>query len=87
VELLHQDLDADWVDSTVESDEESDGGSRIVSRGKTSKDQELPVPKTSTSDAVDVGDTDHGHGECFQFLLPRLAFMWIPMPLRTRGHH
>ena len=43
-------------------DEESGGGSRIVSHGKTSEDQELPAPETSTPGAMDVGDTDHGHG-------------------------
>ena len=56
------DLGVDWTDSTVAPDEESGGGSRIVSHGKTSEDQELPAPETSTPGVMDVGDTDHGHG-------------------------
>jgi len=77
-----------WTDSTVAPDEESGGGSRIVFQGKTNESQEPPAPETSTPGAVDVDDTDHGHGpssECFRSLLPRLAFMWISMPFHTRG--
>ena len=74
----YQDLDVDWTDSTVAPDEESGGGSRIVSHGRTGEDQELPAPETSTPGVVDVGDTDHGHGpssEFFRSLLPRLVFV------------
>ena len=83
----YQDLDADWTDSTVALDEESSGSSRIVFQGKTEKGQKPPAPKTSTSGAVDVGDTGHGHSpssERFRSLLPRLAFMRIPMPFHIR---
>jgi len=54
-------------------DEENGGGRRIVFQGKTREGQEPPAPETSTSGAVDVGDTDHEHGpssECFRSLLP-----------------
>jgi len=84
----NQDLDVDWTDSTVTPDEESSGVSRIVFQGKTDEVQEPPAPETSTPGAVEVGDTDHGHGplsERFRSPLPRLAFMWIPMPFCTRG--
>jgi len=88
--LSYQDLDVDWTDLTVAPDEESGGGPWIVFQGKTNEGQEPPAPETSIPGAVDVGDTDHGHGpssECFRSLLPRLAFMWISMPFRTRGGH
>ena len=74
----YQDLDADRTDSTVAPDEESDRSSQIVFWGKTSEDQELPAPKASTSDAVDVSDTNHGHdpsSECSRSLLSGLTFM------------
>ena len=74
----YRDLDVDWTDSTVAPDEESGGGSRIVSHGKTSGDQELSAPETLAPGVVDVGDTDHGLrqlSERFRSLLPWLAFM------------
>jgi len=73
----HRDPDPDWTDSTMAPDEENGGGPRIVFQGKTREGQEPPAPETSTSGAVDVGDTDHEHGpssECFRSLLSRLAF-------------
>jgi len=73
----YQDLDVDWTDSAVAPDEKNGGGPRIVFQGKTREGQEPPAPETSTSGAVDVGDTDHEHGlssECFRSPLPRLAF-------------
>jgi len=86
----HQDLDVDWTDLTVAPDEESGGVSQIIFQGKSDEVQEPPAPETSTPGAVDVGDTDHGHdpsSERFRSLLPRLAFMCILMPFRTRGGH
>jgi len=86
----YRDLDVNWTDSIVAPDKESGGGSQIVSHGKTSEDQGLPAPETSTPGVVDVGDTDHEHrpsSERFQSLLSGLTFMWISMLFRARGGH
>jgi len=58
----YQDLDVDWTDSTVAPDEENSRVPRIVFQGKADEVQEPPAPETSIPGAVDVGDTDHGHG-------------------------
>jgi len=75
---FYRDPDANWTDSTMAPDEENGGGSRIVFQGKTNESQEPPVPETSTTGAMGVGDADHGHSpssECFRSLLHQSTLM------------